>query len=170
MTIIQLPPPERLLRPIRTRMDSTTREYVGRRLAEINTRKRRLRAEREGAAASFKALEKDLDTESVSLESAPPVQNGQEVEILFPCEGRVNITTGQFDIYVLERDEEGRESPRFVRSESLPDKYLPLFQGELPYDKNGPGAPSGGGSKRGKDKDKPKDAPPDFPGEDDSKK
>lgn len=155
----QVPPPERILRAIPTRMDTDTRVYIGRRIAELNTRARRLDAEKKAAAAHFKAVEKDIETESVSLESASPMPDGKEVEVIYPCEGRVNLTTGMFDIFVLERDSEGREMPRFVRSESLPEKYLYLLQEELPFD----GKKDGKKGKDKKDKKKDGEQPPEFP-------
>lgn len=160
----QAPPPDRILRGVTSRMDQETRVYVGRRIAELNTAKRRLEAEKKNAAAHFKALEKDLDMESLSLESAPPVPNGKEVELIYPCEGRVNLTTGTYDIYVLERDDEGREFARFARSESLPEKYQYLLQENLPFEKKGDEKKK---PKRGekKDDDGP---PPGFPGEKDN--
>lgn len=169
-TTAQPPPDERVYRSLEVIQSNQTRIYSGNRLAELNRRMRALDAEKKASAAAFKAEEKKLDEERVSLEAASSPADGTRFELLCPCVGRVNLSSGQYDIYKVEKDAQGHETLTYIKSEPLPSKWAHLLQPELPFDKKGKDGKdakddAGTGSKGGK-KGKSKDAeddPPSFP-------
>lgn len=142
----QQPPDERVYRSLEFIQDSATRIASGTRLAKINRDLRALDAEKKAIVAEIEARKKKLDEERVSLEAVPMYSDGSKLEILTPCIGRPNTTTGQYDIYRVDTDATGREALSFVKSEPMPSKYAYLLQPDLPFDKDG------------KDKDKKDDA------------
>ncbi len=156
----QQPPDERITRTLEVVQDDELRKYTGIRLARINQKKRALDAKKKEVTSAIRAEEKTLDMESVSLEAAPAYANGTKLEVVFPCVGRVNLTTMSFDIYRVVTDEKGEEHLTFARTEPLPDKYARLLQPELPFDKD---KKDGKGGKKDGANGKGADAPPDFP-------
>ncbi|RTL06479.1 hypothetical protein EKK58_05860 [Candidatus Dependentiae bacterium] len=178
----QQPPDERVYRSLEVIQDPSTRIAAGTRLAKINRDLRALDAKKKALVAELESEKKKLDEERVSLEAVPLYADGSRLEILSPCIGRPNLTTGQYDIYRIDSDATGKETLSFVKSEPMPSKYAYLLQPELPFDKDkdkdgkdakdkdkkddGSSAgdkPDASNGKGRKGRDKGGDAPPAFP-------